>query len=106
MCNKVCNYKNYVTFTIALYFSSDRQGAALAEELKNRAINQALKWESKNSKIEWNHDEKVKFALEDNIKMYFEGLSHDFDNSIKTQIYNASLDMVDWLELAEDILNE
>jgi hypothetical protein len=105
MCKKVCNYKNYVTFTIALWFSSDRDGYILAEKLYKRAKWQAKQWEKANEKLEWNQEFKVKFALESECKTYFENITA-YKNSIQWEVYRASLDMVDWLEIAEDILSD
>ena len=105
MCNPVCNYKNFVTFTVALYFSNDYDGAALAERLIHKAIQQAQQWENQNEKTVWNPKQKVKFALEDICKDYFEHITA-YRKGIQWQIYRASLDMVDWLEIVEDILSE
>lgn len=105
MCEKTCNYSNFPTFTLALYFSSDREGATRAENYKQAAYKQALNWHETGKHIDWNMTEKVKFGLAELIKHDFWDV-RDYGGGIDVQMMGAAYSLVDWQELAEDILND
>jgi hypothetical protein len=103
MCKKVCNYKNYATFTIALYFGGTREGVDLANEYVERAKESVSA--GNYDKDIWNPNQALLYILEDILKDNF-WTSRDFNYDLDSQMMKVGFNEVDWRELAEDILNE
>jgi hypothetical protein len=87
-----------------MWIGNTPQGELAAQEFKKMAYRTAENWQKTGVHECWNFEQKYLFALEDLLKLNYE--NRDFSGSLDRQILGSAYAMVDWKEVAKNILSE
>tara|TARA_Y100000034_G_scaffold116580_1_gene155076 strand:+ start:1507 stop:1869 length:363 start_codon:yes stop_codon:yes gene_type:complete len=93
-------WSNYETWAVNLWLGNDEAGCALQQELLEQAQN------TPNPSEVWTGEEATKFTLADLLKDLIIDGTPDWPASLYTDLLGASLDRVDFGEIAASLLDE
>lgn len=102
---KYSGWTNYETWNVKLWIDNDESGQQYWNEQAQEAYDRA-EAETDEGAPKYTKKENAAFELRDQLKDYFEESNPLPDAGMYTDLLNAALSLVNWYEIAENLLED